>query len=56
MKTVELRHLDDVKGNFGVGDSKLYQASAKNVGPAPPPPLLIESTVKGLCRTTTVFL
>src|ERR671914_464811 len=54
MKTVELRHLDDVKGNFGVGDSKLYQASAKNVGPAPPP-LLIESTVKGFVEQQKYF-
>jgi two-component system, OmpR family, sensor histidine kinase VicK len=30
MKTVELRHLDEVKGNFGIGDSKIYQASAKD--------------------------
>ena len=54
MKMVELRHLDDVKGNFGVGDSKLYQASAKNVGPAPPP-LLIESTVKGFVEQQQYF-
>jgi hypothetical protein len=54
MKTVELRHLDDVKGNFGVGDSRIYQASAKNVGPAPPP-LLIESTVKGFVEQQQYF-
>jgi two-component system, OmpR family, sensor histidine kinase VicK len=54
MKTVELRHLDDVKGNFGVGDNRLYQASAKNVGPAPPP-LLIESTVKGFVEQQQYF-
>jgi two-component system sensor histidine kinase VicK len=45
MKMVDLRHLDDVKGNFGVGDKRIYQASAKNIESAPPP-LLIESTVK----------
>jgi two-component system sensor histidine kinase VicK len=54
MKTVELRHLDDVKGNFGVGDSKLYQASAKNIESAPPP-LLIESTVKGFVEQQQYF-
>jgi two-component system, OmpR family, sensor histidine kinase VicK len=54
MKTVELRHLDDVKGNFGVGDSRLYQASAKNIESAPPP-LLIESTVKGFVEQQQYF-
>jgi two-component system, OmpR family, sensor histidine kinase VicK len=54
MKSVELRHLDDVKGNFGVGDTRIYQASAKNVGPAPPP-LLIESTVKGFVEQQQYF-
>jgi two-component system sensor histidine kinase VicK len=55
MKTVELRHLDDVKGNFGVGDSRLYQASAKNIESAPPP-LLIESTVKGFVEQQQISL
>jgi two-component system, OmpR family, sensor histidine kinase VicK len=54
MKTVELRHLDDVKGNFGVGDSRLYQASAQNIESAPPP-LLIESTVKGFVEQQQYF-
>ena len=35
MRIVELRHLDEVKGNFGVGDTRIYHASAKNVGSAP---------------------
>ena len=54
MKTVELIHLDDVKGNFGIGDNRLYQASAKNIGPAPPP-LLIESTVKGFVEQQQIL-
>jgi hypothetical protein len=54
MKTVELRHLDDVKGNFGVADRRIYQASARNVGPAPPP-LLIESTVKDFVEQQQYF-
>jgi two-component system, OmpR family, sensor histidine kinase VicK len=28
MKTCELRHLDEVKGNFGISDGKYYRASA----------------------------
>jgi two-component system, OmpR family, sensor histidine kinase VicK len=54
MKTVELRHLDEVKGNFGIGDSKIYQASAKNIGSSPPP-LLIESTVKDFVEQQQYF-
>ena len=54
MKTVELRHLDEVKGNFGIGDSKIYQASAKNIGLLPPP-LLIESTVKDFVEQQQYF-
>src|SRR5437867_3215501 len=27
MQVAELRHLDDVKGNFGIGDGRLYHAS-----------------------------
>ena len=29
MKTCELRHLDEVKGNFGISDGIYYRASAK---------------------------
>jgi two-component system, OmpR family, sensor histidine kinase VicK len=29
MKTRELRHLDEVKGNFGISDGIYYRASAK---------------------------
>jgi hypothetical protein len=54
MKIVDLRHLDDVKGNFGVGDNRIYQASAKNIESAPPP-LLIESTVKGFVEQQQYF-
>ena len=48
---VDLRHSDDVKGNFGVGDTRIYQASAKDIESAPQP-LLIESTV---CITAAIF-
>jgi two-component system sensor histidine kinase VicK len=39
MKVVtELRHLDEVKGNFGVADRKVYHASATGIKSAPPTP------------------
>lgn len=31
MKIGELRHLDEVKGNFGVADGKVYHASATSI-------------------------
>ena len=55
MKVVELKHLDEVKGNFGVGDRRIYQASAKN-RESSPPPLLIEITLKTFCGTTAILL
>jgi sugar-specific transcriptional regulator TrmB len=45
MKVVELRHLDEIIGNFGIGDTHVYHASAKT-RESSPPPLLIESTLK----------
>jgi two-component system, OmpR family, sensor histidine kinase VicK len=54
MKVVELRHLDEVKGNFGVGDKRIYQASAKN-RESSPPPLLIESTLKAFVEQQQYF-
>lgn len=42
MKIIELKHLDKVKGNFGVGDKRVYQVSAKNLESSPPS-LLIEN-------------
>ena len=54
MRIVELRHLDEVKGNFGVGDMRIYHASTKNVGSAPPP-LLIVCTVKAFVEQQQYF-
>jgi two-component system sensor histidine kinase VicK len=54
MKVVELRHLDEVKGNFGVGDKRISQASAKN-RESSPPPLLIESTLKAFVEQQQYF-
>ncbi|MPZ07487.1 MAG: hypothetical protein GEU26_13915 [Nitrososphaeraceae archaeon] len=55
MKVVELKHLNEVKGNFGVGDTRINQASARNAGGSSPPPLLIESTVKAFVEQQQYF-
>jgi signal transduction histidine kinase len=44
MKIVELRHLDNVKGNFGIADGRDYRASA-NVKNGQSPSQLVRSTV-----------
>jgi hypothetical protein len=54
IRIVELKHLDGVKGNFGVGDRRIYQASAKN-RESSPPPLLIESTLKAFVEQQQYF-
>ncbi|MDF0682414.1 MAG: hypothetical protein P0116_15770 [Candidatus Nitrosocosmicus sp.] len=54
LKLCELRHLDEIKGNFGVGDGIYYRASAKSTETAPPP-LLICSTLR-VSRAATIFL
>jgi two-component system sensor histidine kinase VicK len=45
MKIVELRHLDKIKGNFGIIDGKDYRASASIIEGRPPSELVV-STVK----------
>jgi len=54
MKIGELRHLDEVKGNFGVADGKVYHASATNIESGPPPQLII-STVKAVVEQQEYF-
>jgi two-component system, OmpR family, sensor histidine kinase VicK len=59
MNVFELRHLDEVKGNFGIADSSYYAASAKSIGsslpPLPIPPLLIESTLRPFVEQQQYF-
>jgi two-component system sensor histidine kinase VicK len=43
MKMVELRHLDQVKGNFGIVDEREYHASATTLKSEPPPQLVVTS-------------
>jgi sugar-specific transcriptional regulator TrmB len=50
----EVRHLDEIKGNFGIADGILYTAGAKSI-PSSPPPLLISSTVKALVEQQQYF-
>ena len=54
MNFSEVRHLDEVKGNFGVLDGIYYRASAK-VKASSPPPLLISSTVRALVEQQEYF-
>ena len=54
MKICELRHLDEVNGNFGVVDSLYYSASAKGTESSPPP-LLIASTIRAFVEQQQYF-
>jgi hypothetical protein len=53
-KIGEIRHLDEVKGNFGIADRKLYHASANNNESAPPPQLIV-STVSAFVDQQQYF-
>jgi two-component system sensor histidine kinase VicK len=50
----ELRHLDEVKGNFGLVDGIYYRASAK-AGKSSPPPLLIGTTLRAFVEQQQYF-
>jgi hypothetical protein len=50
----EVRHLDEVKGNFGVLDGIYYRASAKSRASSPPP-LLLSSTVRAFVEQQEYF-
>jgi signal transduction histidine kinase len=54
MRFGEVRHLDEVKGNFGVLDGIYYRASAK-AKVSSPPPLLISSTVRAFVEQQEYF-
>ncbi len=54
LRLCELRHLDEIKGNFGIGDGVYYRASAKSTETAPPP-LLICSTLRALAEQQQYF-
>jgi two-component system sensor histidine kinase VicK len=50
----EVRHLDEIKGNFGILDGTYYRASAK-AKESSPPPLLISSTVHAFVEQQEYF-
>jgi two-component system sensor histidine kinase VicK len=54
MKIAEIRHLDEVKGNFGVADGRLYHGGATSAKSAPPPQL-VTSTVKSFVEQQQYF-
>jgi hypothetical protein len=54
MKIVELRHLDKIKGNFGIIDGKDYRASASIIEGSPPSELIV-STVKTFVEQQQFF-
>jgi hypothetical protein len=54
MKISELRHLDEVKGNFGIVDRIYYRATAES-GESGPPPLLISSSIHAFVQQQQYF-
>lgn len=54
MKFSDVRHLDEIKGNFGVLDGIYYRASAR-AKESSPPPLLISSTVHAFVEQQESF-
>jgi hypothetical protein len=54
MEIGDVRHLDEVKGNFGIGDGIEYHASATNTDSGPPPQLIV-STVKAIVDQQQYF-
>jgi two-component system, OmpR family, sensor histidine kinase VicK len=54
MKIAELRHLDNVKGNFGISDEIIYTGGTDTIESGPPPQLII-STVKSFVEQQQYF-
>jgi two-component system sensor histidine kinase VicK len=54
MKISELRHLDEVKGNFGIVDRIYYRATAVS-GESGPPPSLISSSICAFVQQQQYF-
>ena len=54
MKIAELRHLDNVKGNFGISDKIIYTGGTDTIESGPPPQLII-STVKSFVEQQQYF-
>jgi hypothetical protein len=54
MKIGEIRHLDEVKGNFGIGDKRVYHGGTDTIKSGPPPQLVV-STVKSFVEQQQYF-
>jgi two-component system sensor histidine kinase VicK len=54
MNLAEVRHLDDIKGNFGILDGTYYRASAKSTASSPPP-LLVSCTIRAFIEQQQYF-
>jgi two-component system, OmpR family, sensor histidine kinase VicK len=54
MKIAEIRHLDEVKGNFGIGNKRVYHGGADTIKLGPPPQLIV-STVKSFVKQQQYF-
>jgi Mg2+ and Co2+ transporter CorA len=54
MKIGEIRHLDEVKGNFGVGDKRVYHGGTDTIKSGPPPVMII-STVQSFVKQQQYF-
>jgi len=54
MKFAETRHLDEITGNFGIGDKRVYQAGAASNRSGPPSELIV-STVKAIVDQQQYF-
>lgn len=54
MNFSEIRHLDEIKGNFGILDGIYYRAGAKSKMSSPPP-LLISSTMTAIVEQQEYF-
>jgi two-component system, OmpR family, sensor histidine kinase VicK len=54
MNYAEVRHLDEIKGNFGILDGTYYRASAKLTASSPPP-LVISNTVRAFVEQQQYF-
>jgi two-component system, OmpR family, sensor histidine kinase VicK len=54
MKICDLRHLDEVKGNFGIADGIYYTGSART-NESSPPPILLVNTVRPFVEQQQYF-
>lgn len=54
MAVADLRHMDEVKGNFGIVDGIYYRATAK-AGKSSAPPLLLSTSISAFVQQQQYF-